>query len=99
KRMLERIGGDSRLKLLGPRSPERRISLTSLLIDSPRQTADHVSFKLSDRYAIMTRSGTHCAQPYYHFIGAPMSLRLSAYLYTSVAEIDRAFDAIAEILG
>ena len=99
ERMIERVSGDSRLRLLGPRSPDQRVSLTSLLIDSPRQTADHVSFKLSDRHAIMTRSGTHCAQPYYDFIGSPMSLRLSAYVYTSVEEIDRAFDAIAEILA
>ena len=98
-RMLERVSADSRLRLLGPRSPERRVSLVTLVIDSPRQTADHVSFKLSDRHAIMTRSGTHCAQPYYHFVGVPTALRLSAYVYTSVAEIDRAFDAIDEILS
>lgn len=98
-RMLERVSGDSRLRLLGPRSPERRVSLTTLLIDSARQTADHVSFKLSDRHAIMTRSGTHCAQPYYHFLGTPTALRLSAYVYTSLAEIDRAFDAINDILS
>jgi cysteine desulfurase/selenocysteine lyase len=98
-RMLERISGDSRLRLIGPRDPARRVSLTTVVIDSPRQTADHVSFKLSDRYAIMTRSGTHCAQPYYHFLGAPTALRLSAYVYTSLAEIDRAFDAVSEILS
>jgi cysteine desulfurase/selenocysteine lyase len=99
RRMLERSSANPHLKLLGPRSPAGRVSLATMLVNAPRQTADHVSFKLSDRYAIMTRSGSHCAQPFYQFIGSPMGLRVSAYLYTSVEEVDRAFDAIDEILA
>ncbi|ACY16835.1 aminotransferase class V [Haliangium ochraceum DSM 14365] len=99
-RMLERAASNTRLKLIGPSSPDQRVSLVTMqVVDAPGQTADHVSFKLSDRYAIMTRSGTHCAQPYHQFINAPTTLRLSAYLYTTLDEVDRAFDAIDEILA
>lgn len=98
-RMLERVSANSQVRLLGPRSPERRISLVTLLVDSQRQKAEHLAFKLSDRYAVMTRSGTLCAQPYYAFLGETGGLRLSSYFYTTVAEVDRAFDALDEILS
>ncbi len=97
-RMLERAAGHSQLRVLGPQTTDRRIALVTLLVDGP-QSADLLSFKLSDRHAVMTRSGTHCAQPFFSSIGAPTSVRLSAYLYTTVGEIDTAFDAIESILA
>jgi cysteine desulfurase / selenocysteine lyase len=97
-RILERVGANPQLRLLGPLSPERRVSLATLVLRTAKLAAEHVAFKLADRYAVMARSGTHCAQPYYQSIGLTGGLRLSAYVYTTIEELDRAFDAIDEIL-
>jgi cysteine desulfurase/selenocysteine lyase len=46
----------------------------------------------------MVRSGTHCCHPFFDGIGRSGALRLSAYLYNTEDEIERATDALRRAL-
>lgn len=60
-----------------------------------RLSAHQIAELLSTRFAIMVRSGHHCAQPMLQVRGIPHgSLRASAGLYTTQAEIAKFGDAI-----
>jgi cysteine desulfurase/selenocysteine lyase len=58
---------------------------------------DDVSRILSDSYGFMCRNGHLCAQPYVTQQSAAQVLRISAYIYTTEAEIEGFFNALDEI--
>ncbi|MBK7862002.1 MAG: cysteine desulfurase [Archangiaceae bacterium] len=72
-------------RLLGPKAG--RAPIASIALTSPGVSADHLAMVLSDTHAIMTRSGTHCAHPYFQSLGLPGTLRASAALYNSTADV------------
>lgn len=53
---------------------------------------------LLDARGIAVRSGHHCAEPFHTSRGVAGSLRASAYLYSTDAEIDAFLEALASIL-
>jgi cysteine desulfurase/selenocysteine lyase len=57
----------------------------------------HDAGQVLDDVGIAARVGHHCAQPLHRRFGVTASLRLSAGVYTTEAEIDHALDAVASI--
>jgi cysteine desulfurase / selenocysteine lyase len=86
-------------RLLGPPPGDERFAIASLVIESKTLAPDHVAMILSDTRKIMVRSGHHCCHPFFDALGTSGSLRLSAYLYNTVDEIDAATAAVREILA
>lgn len=88
----------SSARLLG-RAASSSLPLVSLVIDSRAVSADHVAMTLSDAHQVMARSGHHCCHPYFDALGAAGALRLSAHLYTTRDEVDRAVAAVRDVLS
>jgi cysteine desulfurase/selenocysteine lyase len=58
------------------------------------QQAHGVARLLSNRHAIMVRSGYHCAQPLHLILRLPETVRVSVHLYNTTEEIQRCIDAV-----
>lgn len=86
------------VELLGPPPGEERLAIASLVPRGDAISADHLAMLLSDRHQVMVRSGTHCCHPFFDGIGRSGALRLSAYLYNTEDEIERATDALRRAL-
>lgn len=56
--------------------------------------AHGVARVLSNRFAVMVRSGFHCAQPLHEALGGQESVRLSTHLYNSVEDIERFLEGV-----
>lgn len=52
---------------------------------------------LSDQFDIMVRTGFHCTHPLFDALGMNGALRVSPYLYNTIADIDRFADALHTI--
>ena len=71
-----------------------RVALASIVVDGVHA---HDAGQVLDEVGIAARVGHHCAQPLHRRFGVTASLRLSAGLYTTEAELDRAVEAVASI--
>lgn len=82
------------LTVIGP-GPGDRAGILSVAV---RGCADLTELAriLSDSYGVMCRTGHHCAQPFVDAQGRGQLLRLSAYAYTTDADIETAFAALDE---
>lgn len=79
---------------------EPRLAIATLVPTTPRITADHLAYYLSETHKIMVRSGHHCAHPLFDSIGAEAGgMRASAYLYNEAEEIRALAAALRELLG
>jgi len=52
-----------------------------------------------DARGIAVRVGHHCAQPLHRRLGLTATTRASAYLYTSLDDVDRFIDAVGDVRG
>ncbi|RBQ20686.1 cysteine desulfurase [Spongiactinospora rosea] len=86
------------LSLIGPPEESDRIALVTLRLDQNLPTGE-VARMLSDSYGLMVRSGHLCAQPLVTELAGGESLRVSAYSYNEVAEIERFYQALDELLA
>ncbi|MET7751592.1 aminotransferase class V-fold PLP-dependent enzyme [Micromonospora sp. NPDC005367] len=86
------------IRLIGPREETDRLPLVSLRLDSRFPTGE-IARILSDSYGYMVRSGHMCAQPLVTDLAGGEVLRVSAYLYTDVAEVEGFYQALDELLG
>jgi cysteine desulfurase / selenocysteine lyase len=78
---------------------EPRLALASIAVPSGRIGPDELAVALSTSYAIMVRSGFHCAHPLFDRFGDPAgAVRASAYIYNTHAEIDAFAEALSKIL-
>lgn len=57
--------------------------------------AHGVARMLSNRFAIMVRSGYHCAQPFHEACGIPETVRASMHLYNTAEEIRALVEAVS----
>ncbi|MFE4335509.1 aminotransferase class V-fold PLP-dependent enzyme [Streptomyces sp. NPDC056831] len=85
------------LRLIGPPDRTDRIALASLRLDSG-VPAGEVARLLSDSYGYMVRSGHMCAQPVVTDLAGGEVLRVSAYVYNEVSEIEGFYEALDELL-
>lgn len=86
------------VRLIGPPNETDRIALVTLRLENG-VPAGEVARMLSDSYGFMVRSGHMCAQPLVTELAGGETLRVGAYLYNDVAEIDGFYRALDELLS
>ncbi|MGH8132155.1 MAG: aminotransferase class V-fold PLP-dependent enzyme [Steroidobacteraceae bacterium] len=91
---LDRLTEVPGLRLLGPRSPERRIPVFSFVLAgySPAEILTHL-----DSRGIAVRAGDLAALPLLEHFGVTAAARASCYLYTETSELDRLATALHEL--
>jgi cysteine desulfurase/selenocysteine lyase len=95
KKMCEGLTTLPKVQVYGPES-ERRVGIVSFNVGS--LNPHDVALALDVSANIMVRSGHHCAQPLYKtVIGKPGTVRVSAYLYNTLEEIDKFTSTVREI--
>lgn len=84
------------IRLLGDAAvaPADRVALASFVVDGVHA---HDAGQVLDEVGIAVRVGHHCAQPLHRRLGATASVRISAGVHTTVAELDRAIEVVASI--
>lgn len=92
RHMLDRLRGIPRLRLLGPAESEERASVFSL---SPSGITPLELIQALDRRGIAMRAGDLAALPLLRRLGTERAARASLYLYNTVEEVDRLFEALA----
>jgi cysteine desulfurase/selenocysteine lyase len=86
------------LTMYGPREAAHRTSLVSFNVAGWDPMA--LAARLNDA-GVESRAGCHCATLAHHQLALdpPASCRLSFYLYNTLDEVDRAADALTEIVS
>jgi cysteine desulfurase/selenocysteine lyase len=90
---LEAIPG---ITVYGPRDASHRTSLVAFNV------AGHDPLALAQALnvaGVEARAGCHCVPLAHHALGIEASCRFSFYLYNTFDEVDRAVDALAEIVS
>lgn len=98
-KMQELFGDCERFYMLGPKNPEHKLAVASLVPRKDVVSVGSIGHFLSDSRKIMARSGTHCAHPYFESLAVQGSIRLSPYVYSGEADLCEALEAINFILG
>lgn len=91
---LERLNEVPTLRLLGPAHGPRGSALSFTLAD----IHPHDVMQILDSHGVAVRGGHHCARPLHERFGVQASVRASAYLYTTPAEIDALAEALLDTL-
>jgi len=84
--------------LIGPPDLTDRIPLATLRLEGG-VPAGEVARLLSDSHGFMVRSGHMCAQPLVTELAGGETLRVSAYLYNDLSEIEGFYQALDELLS
>lgn len=92
---LKELSDIDKIRIHGPLDPEKRSA--SITFEMAGLEAHGLAKILSNRYAIMVRSGYHCAQPLHEELGIMPSVRASFYLYNTEDEIRSLASAVAAI--
>ena len=91
KHGLERLAGIPRLRLIGPHSADNRAPVFTFVLDghSPTDVA-----RVLDQQGTAVRAGDMAAMPLLQRFGASEAVRASAYVYSTLQDIDRLADAL-----
>ncbi|MEE6273206.1 cysteine desulfurase [Georgenia wangjunii] len=92
RHLLDGIGSVPGVRILGPRSPQDRLSAVAFAVDGVHP---HDVGQVLDDAGIAVRVGHHCAQPLHRRLGVHSSTRASAGIYTTHEEVE----ALVEHLG
>ena len=87
--MLDGLKELNHVHVLGPDDLNLRTGLATFVVDSVESAHDIATF-LDDQYAVMIRSGWHCAGPFHYQLGIPPSkgtARASIYIYNNRTDI------------
>jgi len=79
------------LRVMGPLDPAERGGAISFELDGVHP---HDITQVLDSRGVAVRAGHHCAKPAHARYGVQSSTRMSAYLYTTPAEIDAMVEAL-----
>ena len=95
---LERLGAIPGLTIYGPRDAARRTALVAFNVQG-RDPMDLA--RALNEAGVESRAGCHCATLAHHALrlDPPASCRLSFYLYNTIDEVERATDALADIVA
>jgi len=93
-RLLDGLASIPGIRVLGAENSAPRVGLASIVVDGVHA---HDAGQVLDGAGIAVRVGHHCAQPLHRRFGVTASLRISAGVYTTADEIDRALEAVASI--
>jgi cysteine desulfurase/selenocysteine lyase len=94
RRMLDRLGAMRRVRLLGSRDADRRVSVFSLTVEG-RAPADVL--RAMDSEGIAIRAGDLASLPLLRHFGTGAAARASCYLYTSLDDVDRFADVLERV--
>jgi cysteine desulfurase/selenocysteine lyase len=94
-RALERLEAIPGLSVYGPREPARRSSLVAFNVRGHDPLARARGLNDAGGEA---RAGCHCATLAHQALGIGASCRLSFYLYNTLDDVERAVDALAELV-
>ncbi len=86
------------VRLIGPRNPQRRVAVFSLVFDGtdPHEVAE----KLEHDHGLLVRAGLHCAPGAHESMGTTDlggTVRLSFGPFTTAADVERALAGIAQV--
>jgi len=84
------------VRVLGAASGAPRAGLAAFTLDGVHA---HDLGQFLDDQGIAVRVGHHCAQPLHRRLGTTASTRASSYLYTTVDEVARLIDGVADAAG
>jgi cysteine desulfurase/selenocysteine lyase len=77
-----------------------RLAMAQVVLDTPALTPNDLALMLSDGHKIMVRAGFHCAHLLFDHLSLPHgAVRISAYVYNSIDEIEQVGAALRAILG
>jgi len=96
ERMLRGLAEIPGIRVVGPPPGSPRAGLVSF--DTAGVHAHDVG-QFLDARGIAVRVGHHCAQPLHRRLGLTATTRASAYLYTSLDDVDRFVDAVGDVRG
>jgi cysteine desulfurase/selenocysteine lyase len=88
---LARLSRIPKVRLIGPRSPEHRVPVFTFVVEG--HAANAVA-KALDARGIAVRAGDMAALPLLKRFGASEAVRASAYVYSTLADLDRLADAL-----
>jgi cysteine desulfurase/selenocysteine lyase len=94
ERMLRGLAEIPGIRIVGPPPGAPRAGLVSF--DTAGVHAHDVG-QFLDARGIAVRVGHHCAQPLHRRLGLTATTRASAYLYTTVEEVDRFITAVGDV--
>lgn len=83
------------VNVYGDAGEARSDSIVSFTVDG--LAAHGVARMLSNRFAMMVRSGYHCAQPFHEACGIPETVRASVHLYNTADEAREFVEAVSVI--
>jgi cysteine desulfurase/selenocysteine lyase len=92
---LQEIARIEKIRIYGPMDVNRRSASITFELDGLE--AHGLAKMLSQRYAIMVRSGYHCAQPLHEALNIPQTVRASFYIYNTTGEVKLMVSALREI--
>ncbi len=95
-RALERLDAIAGITIYGPRDASRRSSLVAFNVAG--RDPMELARALND-CSVEARAGCHCANLAHQALGIEASCRLSFYFYNSFDDVDRATDALADIVS
>lgn len=95
KRMLDRLTALPTVRVLGSQSPTGRISLVAFTVE--RRAPPELAAAL-DADGIAIRAGDLACLPLLKRFGVTVAARASAYVYSSLADIDRFADSLARAI-
>ena len=93
-RLLDGLARIPSIRVFGADTSGPRVGLASIVVDGVHA---HDAGQVLDEAGIAVRVGHHCAQPLHRRFGVTASMRISAGVYTTEGEIDRALQAVASI--
>jgi cysteine desulfurase / selenocysteine lyase len=94
RRMVERLAAIRGVRLLGTADPTARVSVFSFTV-AGHAPADVL--RVMDSAGIAIRAGDLASLPLLRRLGAKAAARASCYLYTSLQEVDKFCDVLAEL--
>jgi cysteine desulfurase/selenocysteine lyase len=92
---LARLAALPEVRILGPATADDRGGAISFTL---ADIHPHDVMTVLDSHGVAVRGGHHCARPLHERFGVQASVRVSPYLYSTAAEIDRLIEALESTL-
>jgi cysteine desulfurase / selenocysteine lyase len=100
RHLVEGLSALRGVKVIAGSAPmESRIGLAAFFVKAPGFGSDALARMLCDRYQILVSGGFHCAHVLHHRLGLDGTVRASAGVFNTHADIDALLAALSELLA
>jgi cysteine desulfurase / selenocysteine lyase len=79
--------------------PERRIALATFVVDAPGMTQENVARALNDMYGVCVSGGVHCAHVLHARLHLDGTVRASAHVFNTAADLDLLVEGVRQIVS